>query len=157
MAQFDAESFRDYFVQALKDGLNAKLTAISAEKGDSLDLGSFADEQYSGDINSKVMNYDKYIIHEMSIGETQDTNGLEASMEIEMLFNVVFSNSEGGEEVENMLYRYSRAMAEILLEKGESHASIGDFQLRVIFPYFGEVAQQLVRVATVQITGTITI
>lgn len=156
MAKFDVESFRDYFLNLVKDNLTAKLAEIQAEKGDGLDLTTFEDAQYVGDMNEKVMNFERYIYYALTIGD-QETNGHQTSLDIEMSIEVVFANQEGGQEVENSLLRYTRAISEIILENSVGRASIGGIEVKRFFPVSGNntITQTLVHVGSVEITGTI--
>lgn len=157
MAKFDIESFRDYWIDLIKAGLTAKLAEITTEKGDSLVLATFSDEQWTNDYNKKVLNYESFVLYSMEISNPE-TVGNAANIEIKLFIEIVFANREGGIEVENRILRYTRAMMEIVLENSRKNASISGVTIRefVPVPIKISVNSPVMKTGAVEITGTIT-
>lgn len=157
MAKFDIESFRDYWINLIKNNLQAKLDEIMTEKGDALKLDNFSDGQWTNDLNNKVMNSDCFVLYSLIINALA-TNGQESSIEITLTIEVVFSNQEGGVPVENKILRYTRAIKEIVLANSQENENISDIEATELAPVDirTSLESQIIKTGAVEIKGVIT-
>lgn len=156
MARFDLESMRDEFLNLFKTKLNDKIAEISTEKGDSITLDTFSDEQYVNDLNSKVMNYDEFVFY--SFGNVSTIpNYKKYALEAVLNFEVVFVDRQGGALAESKLLRYTRAMADLVYENIEEIAVVGEIEVELFTPVTVQESldSPVLRVAGIGIRGTI--
>lgn len=156
MARFDAESFRDHFLNLLKNNISSKISEINTEKGDSLLLVPSAD-QYISDMNSKVMQYDWFILHQIGEITAIQTGGPLIAKEIELFFTVWFTDREGGDDAENKTLRYMRVLEEIFTDNFDKSPYISDIEIETFAPFSiaANNSSQIYRAAGVGIKGVI--
>lgn len=157
MARFDLENFRDYFLGLFQTNLSAKVTAINAEKADSITLSSFVADQYTSDMNEKVLNYEEFIYYGFPEILTNANAGMGFSQEITMSFEVVIADPNGGTLAETKLMRYTRALFEIIEENMQANPQIGDIEIEVFSPVTltDNQGSPLSKVGGISIKGTL--
>jgi hypothetical protein len=155
MAQFDIESFRDYFVGLLQAGMAAKVAEINTEKGDSL-LEDIPAAQYVSSFNETVMNYDFVLYNEIAEIRTLESHPGGISREITLFFSVVFMNMDDWTATEKRILRYARAMEEII--QAGQHPAISDFEIDVAAPNMIQLSEKspIWQAGGIQIKGVIT-
>lgn len=163
MAQYDLESFRDEFLTLFQTEMAAKITAINTEKGavsGDLDyLTDFTSDQYIADMNEKVMNYESFVFYSWPSVVTTESFAGKYSLEVTMAFEVVFTDMEGGEIANNKILRYTRAMAEIVIEYANKRSSqISNLELSILAPTPIQLNQEtpVWKVGGISIKGVIT-
>jgi hypothetical protein len=157
MAKFDLENFRDYFVSLFQVNLGTKLAEINAEKSDSIVLADFTSDQYFSDMNAKVSNYSKFIFYGFTDILTIPNPRGGFALDVTIAFDIVFSEPEGGTISENMIIRYTRALAEIVSENATRNPQIQDVEVQLFAPasFADNATSDRMKIGGIQIKGTI--
>lgn len=117
-AKFDAESLLAFIKTTLENGLTAKLAQISTEKNDGLLIPVLASTAYYlNHLPRDGANEDPWLIYGIS-GVAPTALGTVAAKRYEV-FVIIGTASHGNnqdEDVERILYRYARAVSEIMME-----------------------------------------
>lgn len=154
---FDIEDFRNYFVDLFKANLNTEISNINTEKADSVTLDTFVDAQYVSDLNEKVLNYDKFILHEIVEINTIPNVGMGFATEVSIGFNIVVSESEGGTLSEQLVLRYTQSMLNVLQGTFSNISRFSDLEIQAFAPLDIRTAlgTQYTKAGVILIKGTI--
>lgn len=133
MAKFDLENFRDYYLNLIKNNISAKLTAITAEKADSIPLPEPDASAYIKDINDGAINVDPFVHYGFHDVETS-SQGHSIKWTPTMFFFFYFVEHGEGNVAENKVLRYTRAATEIILENSLSNSIVSAIQVNPIPP-----------------------
>ncbi|MCK5387230.1 MAG: hypothetical protein KAJ39_08585 [Gammaproteobacteria bacterium] len=157
MAVFDIEAFRDYYLDLFKANLNTKIQAINVEKADDITLDEFIDGQFVTDMNEKVLNRGSYVIINVEGVDVNNNGHGTFSSEITISFSVIFTKISGGSKAETMLFRYMRALEEVVRDTMGKNSYIGNEEILLFLPNTMQdnLNSSYVKVAGVLIKGTI--
>jgi hypothetical protein len=91
---------------------NNKLTEISTEKGDSVELPSVDDEAYAFQtMDNKVINYDPFICY--GVEDVENISNQQSSAEDVTYSAVIVLGDNGRQDINRIMLRYSRALKEV--------------------------------------------
>lgn len=157
MAQFDVESFGDYFLDLIQTNLSAKITALNAEKNDGITLETFTNAQYIDDMNGEVVNFASFIFYGFPEVVTNMNQNGDFALDVTMSFEVVFQGTEVGPVVSKKILRYSRALAEIVCENIRKNSQIQSVSVEVLAPvtFIQNANSSRSKIGGIQIKGTI--
>jgi hypothetical protein len=135
----------------------AKVAEINAEKNDGIYLTAIPADQYFNDMNSVVNNYNLYVFYGFTEIATNPNPRGDYALDVTIAFDVCFSEPEGGAVSENMILRYTRAMAEIITANASRNASIGSIEVQLFAPVSVQDNQSSARmkIGGISIKGTI--
>lgn len=122
MARHDFEEILESVKQIMVDNFNTKLTSITAEKGDSITLPEVVDAAYfMQSMNDAAANFDPIIVYGIENIETVSI-GPQSSEKI-FISAVVLITDNGRDDINLIMFRYSRALKEIFEENWQIHNS----------------------------------
>ena len=111
--KYDLESLFGDIESLLNTNLNAKITAINAEKSDAVVLKSVGAAAYFlQEINGKQINFNPFILYGLEASTSQSVHG--HSVE-EVIISVIIVLSDQGEDIaiSNRMLRYRRCLKEV--------------------------------------------
>lgn len=158
MSKMDVEEFYDFTVALVRDNIDAKIDAINAEKGDTL-LQKPTSGQFVSDVTEQVLAHDFFLFYTMAPSKVLDNAGPNTSLEITMMFYVVFVDPAGGSDSFKKAVRYTRALAEIFKDNYDSYAHSSDFELVSHIPQSAqfENSSEWYKIGGIEIKGAIVI
>lgn len=121
--KYDLESLLADTLTVLSNNLNTKISEITTEKGDSLELKTIpTDAYFLQTLNDRMANFDPFVFY--GIGEIKPADGAKAgysgyNVQVEVLVCVRDSGLVDG--IAKQMFRYGRALKEIF----ESNALTG--------------------------------
>lgn len=119
----DFEDVADDIITLLKANLNTKITAINSEKNDGISLDAIDTSAYLfHTLDEETVNYNPFILCEFINAETVGDYG-HSQTKVELLIGVVLSDSGSDLVVSRRLFRYQRAMREVIEDNFDSLAS----------------------------------
>lgn len=122
MARHDFEDILNSVKQIMVDNFNTKLTAITAEKGDSIVLPAVASNAYFlQSLDERAANFDPFIVYGIENIETVSI-GPQSSEKI-FISSVILLSDNGRDDINLVMFRYSRALKEIFEENWQIHNS----------------------------------
>jgi len=114
MAQYDIETFLGAVEEYLKANLSAALTAVTAEKGDSLTLKPVpSDGYFIQTLNERVANYDPYVYIGANESPEVLSNGPAQAKTYRVNVALVIANSGEDSNLWKRMYRYQRAIEDV--------------------------------------------
>ena len=122
MAKHDFEEILDSVKSIVSDKFNAKLTSITTEKGDSLILPPVdANAYFLQSLDEAAANFDPFIAY--GIENIESTSlGPHTAERITMSVVIVLADN-GRNDINRIMFRYSRALKEIFEENWQIHNS----------------------------------
>jgi hypothetical protein len=99
----------------LKSNLNTKITAINAEKADTITLNTVnADAYYYMTFGNELPNYIPCVVFAVDVDEAS-TNGAEISENVKIMIQLVVSDEMNSDPINiyKMLSRYRRALKDV--------------------------------------------
>ncbi len=115
MAKHDFEEILDSVKAIMVNNFNTKLTAITTEKGDSIVLPEVVAEAYFlQTLDERAANFDPFIVYGIEDIETVSI-GPQSSEKI-FISVVILLTDNGRNDINRIMYRYSRALKEIFEE-----------------------------------------
>jgi len=122
MARHDFEEILESVKQIMVNNFNAKLTSITTEKGDSIVLPSVdANAYFLQSMDEREASFDPIIVYGIENIET-DSKGPFSSEKI-FISAVILLSDNGRNDINLIMFRYSRAFKEIFEEKWQIHNS----------------------------------
>jgi len=119
---YDVESFLADLETHLKTNLNTKITAINAEKADSVVLRSVDNAAYLFQtMDDTVANYDPYVYYGIQDIESQG-NGAQTLNRFTVIVAIIIHDAAGDILVGKRMLRYSRVLSEVMEDR---YSSIG--------------------------------
>ena len=120
--KIDFEQLLDSVQSILSSKLSAKLTAITAEKGDSIVLPPVKSEAYFlQSLDEAAVNFDPFIAYGI---ENIESVSLGSHTAEKIFISVVIVLSDNGrKDINRIMFRYSRALKEIFEENWQIHNS----------------------------------
>lgn len=125
--KFDLEVFKEYYLTIIQNNMSAKIAAISTEKNDGISLPIPTANQYISFINAGAWAFDPLIHYGFNEIETE-SNGQNVKYTAQMFFAFYFLDFNDG-IAEKKVFRYTRAMTEILAENSKSNAYVSNLQI----------------------------
>jgi hypothetical protein len=116
MIKYDLERFLEDIEAILVDQLNDKLVQIDTEKADDIILKPVDDGAYFlQELNSRVANYDPFVVYSIESMEPISTLGGTAS---KVTVSIVLIIADNGQDIAitKRILRYSRALKEVIEE-----------------------------------------
>ena len=115
MSKHDFEEILESVKQIIVDNFNTKLTALTVEKGDSIVLPPVETNAYfMQSMNDRAANYDPIVVYGI---ENIETNNLgPVSAEKIFISAVILLTDNGRDNINEIMFRYSRAFKEIFEE-----------------------------------------
>ena len=115
MAKIDFESILESVKQIMVNNLNTKLLSIATEKGDSITLPPVvANAYFMQSMDEEAANFDPFIVY--GIEDIQTTSIGPQSSEQIFISTVVLLSDNGRNNINTIMFRYSRALKEIFEE-----------------------------------------
>lgn len=113
--KFDEEQLLVNIETILKANLNTKITAINAEKNDTIVLATLDSNAFAMDIDDKENNYNPYLIF-MIADQTTEANGPHTAENL--VINVALIVSDNGMDLKivRRMLRYRRCLKEVIEE-----------------------------------------
>ena len=122
MAIHDFESIIDSVKLIIVNNFNTKLTAITAEKGDSIVLPPvFASAYFLQSLDESAANFDPFIVYGIEDIKSESI-GPKTSEDIFISVVIVLADN-GKNDINRIMFRYSRALKEIFEENWQIHDS----------------------------------
>lgn len=120
MAKYDLEDLADDIKDLIKDNLNTYLLAITQEKNDEIELKPVQENAWIfQDMNSDIANNDPFVLYTLRIDENISDGGPHIAEKCTITFVLILVD-DGNEKISRMLFRYRRAMKDIVAEKWNS-------------------------------------
>jgi hypothetical protein len=149
----DAEGILDRIIAVVKAELNTKITAINAEKNDSVVLDAIDDMAYAvQELNGTVQNYDPFVLVGIdnieSVGKGPMTSEL-----ISLTAVVILADAGEDSEIVRRLLRYNRCLKDCV-QNNWSDAHMGTrFEISSLVPIQFKLANssKLYRAVGIQI------
>jgi len=116
MVKKDEEYWYFKAVNAVKNNINTKITAINSEKNDGIDLKTFdANAFFFQSFGNQLPNYIPAICFDSKI-ESQDTNGFVCSEKINLAIQALVSSEmkANSEDIARLILRYRRVLKDII-------------------------------------------
>ena len=122
MAKHDFEEILNSIKSIVSDKFNAKLTSITTEKGDSIVLPPVeANAYFLQSLDEAAANFDPFIAY--GIENIESTSlGPHTAEKITMSVVIVLADN-GRNDINRIMFRYSRALKEIFEENWQIHNS----------------------------------
>lgn len=114
MPKMDVESLIEQIKGKLVAGLDAKLTEITTEKGDSLTLKPVKEAAYYGSMNEATVNFDPFVIIAEADVANIESNGPAVRRSHLIEVGLVLDDSGQDPKIMKRMYRYRRAIEEVL-------------------------------------------
>jgi len=111
-AKYDIESFVNDMVAILQSKLPAKITAINAEKNDSIVLANI--DNYYDDATEQVFNVNQFLHYNIT-NISAKSIGFQTATTVTMFFEIAFIIGNSGNTLQKAL-RYTRAVREVFQE-----------------------------------------
>lgn len=112
MAKTDFEDILAGVKTIMVDDLNAKTAAITAEKGDGIVIPDVESNAYfMQSMNDRAANFDPIIVY--GIEDIENTSNGPQNAEKIFISAVVLLTDNGRENINEIMFRYSRALKEI--------------------------------------------
>lgn len=122
MARHDFEEILESVKQIIVDNFNPKLISITTEKGDSIVLPPVQDNAYfMQSMDDRAANHDPIMVYGIENIETVSI-GPQSSEKI-FISAVVLLTDNGRDDINLIMFRYSRALKEIFEENWYIHNS----------------------------------
>jgi hypothetical protein len=156
MAKFDLEDFRDYFLNLIKDNLDAKIDELNAEKADSITLAKPDASHFIHKVNDQALAFDPFIHYGFSDIKA-DSQAASVQWTPRMFFAFYFIDRDGG-VAENKLLRYTRAMTEIIAANVTNNAMISTVKIIPLPPAivsFGDLDGADYQAGGIEIEGSL--
>lgn len=153
---YDLEDFRDYFLNLIKDNIDAKIDAINTAKADSITLKKPASEHFVSDINDQALAFDPFIHYGFSEIKTRSQGGV-VQWTPTMFFAFYFISRDKGDVAESKVLRYTKAMAEIIAENFSKNAIISNVEILPLPPtivIFSDMDGSEYKVGAIEIKGS---
>lgn len=115
-AKYDIESFVNDMVAILQSKLPAKISAINAEKNDTIELANI--DNYYDDVTEQVFNINQFLHYNIANIDSKSI-GCQTSTTITMFFEIVFITGNSGNTLQKAL-RYTRAIREVFQENSKN-------------------------------------
>lgn len=120
MAKIDIELLLDQVKSVMKDNLNTKLTEVSNDKDDGIELAILKDGAYFlQTLDDGIANYDPYIAYGVTDIQTVSIGPQSADKIFVSIVLVLADN--GVTDLIKRLFRYQRALKEIFEENWQFH------------------------------------
>lgn len=135
---YDVENFRDDMLGIMQDNIDAKLAAITAEKGDGLVLPNFYDADLSeslffNSVTEQIFSYNNFIMYNIEKVDV-NTNGRNISFDVQMSFIANFVDGHDNTDAETKVLRVTRAMREVVLDNFRAKTNISNITIENIAP-----------------------
>ena len=115
MARHDFETLLDEFQSVISSNLNTKITAIVAEKGDSITPPALDSNAYFlQTLDEAVANFDPFMVY--GIEDIQIESEGPLINEKVFISAVIVLTDNGRTNMNRIMFRYSRALKEVLQE-----------------------------------------
>lgn len=115
MARFDFEDILNNVKTIISDNFNDKLAALETEKGDGISLPRVDSNAYFlQSLNDEAANFDPFIAY--GIEDVQNTPNGPHNAETIIISAVIVLADNGLENINLIMFRYSRALKEIFEE-----------------------------------------
>ena len=153
---FDVEEFRDYFLNMIKDNIDAKIDEINADKNDSITLSKPDAAHFIADINDQALAFDPFIHYGFSEIKTGSQAG-SVQWTPSMFFAFYFLSREEADVAESKVLRYTRAMTEIVAAKVTDNAMISAVEILPLPPsivIFDDMDGAEYKVGAIEIKGS---
>ncbi len=122
MARHDFESILDSVKSIVSVNLNAKLTELATEKGDSIVTPPVDSNAYFlQSLDESAANFDPFIAY--GITDIESTSIGPQTAEKIMMSVVIVLSDNGRNDMNRIMFRYSRALKEIFEENWQIHDS----------------------------------
>lgn len=122
MAKFDFESILESVKQIMLDNFNNKLASITAEKGDGLVLPEVVPNAYFlQSLDESIVNFSPFIAY--GIVDIETTSLGHTSAEKIIISALIILDDNGRDNINKVMFRYSRAFKEIFEENWQIVAS----------------------------------
>lgn len=122
MARHDFEEILDQIKTIVSDNFNTKLTAITTEKGDSIVLPTVdASAYFIQSLDAREMNFDPAIVYGIENIEVSSEGPMVA--EKIFVYVAIILSDNGRDDINRIMYRYSRAFKEIFQENWQIPAT----------------------------------
>ena len=122
MARHDFEEILDSVKTIMVDNFNTKLSAITTDKGDSIVLPTVSNSAYFlQSLDESIANFDPFVAYGM---EDIESVSLGPHTAEKMFISVVVVLADNGRnDINRIMFRYSRALKEIFEENWQIHES----------------------------------
>jgi len=137
--RFDIENLREEIETILKAKLNTKITALNSEKGDTLLLSVDSTAYYFQSVNSENISKDPYIFTGVASVDASTTQGAVAGT-ITYDIYIVFSESSNDDLVGKRIFRYQRAIKEVVTENFSEIDNVSTIEVSDLNPIALEIA-----------------
>lgn len=137
MANYDVESFCDDLKTFVQSNLNTKITAINAEKADSITLSSVASDAYMFQTTSdEVANFNPFVFY--GVANFIEDNNIPGNSDVAFNAQVLIILTDEGNDLNivKRLLRYHRCLKEIFDEGFQRVSKLGNIKISSIGPDF---------------------